>query len=81
LRSVLVTHTDSRGTSSSNMRLSQQRAKASENYIKSRITNPERVTSKGYGETQLVNKCIDGSNCSEEEHQQNRRTEFIILGL
>ncbi len=81
IRIDLRSHTDSRGTSSSNMRLSQQRAKASENYIKSRITNPERVTSKGYGETQLVNKCIDGSDCSEEEHQQNRRTEFIILGL
>ena len=63
------------------MRLSKKRAKASENYIKERITNPERVTSEGFGETELLNECDDGVNCSEEKHQSNRRTEFIILEL
>ena len=52
-------------------------------YIKSRITNPKRMTAKGYGETQLVNncECEDDiiSNCTEAEHQANRRIEFRII--
>ena len=39
------------------------------------------MTGKGYGETQLVNHCADGVKCSEEEHQLNRRSEFIIRKL
>ena len=42
--------------------------------------HPSRVTSKGYGERRLSNHCVDGVECSEEEHQMNRRTEFIITG-
>jgi hypothetical protein len=41
----------------------------------------EKITSKGYGETQLVNRCDDGQNCSETEHQLNRRTEIKITGI
>ncbi len=81
IRIDLRAHTDSRGTRSTNLNLSRKRAAVSEAYIKSRISNPERVTSKGFGESELVNKCKDGVSCSEEEHQQNRRTEFIILEL
>jgi len=81
IRIELRSHTDSRGSNSSNIRLSRQRAKVAEDYIKERISNPDRVTSRGYGESQLVNKCEDGVRCSEEEHQENRRTEFIILEL
>ncbi|WP_197063249.1 hypothetical protein, partial [Capnocytophaga canis] len=40
-----------------------------------------RITGKGYGETQLVNGCSDGVSCSEEEHQANRRSEFIIIEM
>jgi outer membrane protein OmpA-like peptidoglycan-associated protein len=47
------------------------------------ITSTGRVFGKGYGETRLVNGCACEkkvvSKCTEEEHQQNRRTEFIIL--
>ena len=38
-----------------------------------------RIRAKGYGETALVNKCADGVECSEEEHQANRRIEFKVL--
>ena len=41
----------------------------------------KRLTAKGYGETQLVNKCADNVNCTEEEHQMNRRSEFIIVKI
>ncbi|MFD1551178.1 OmpA family protein [Putridiphycobacter roseus] len=77
----LGSHTDSRGSASYNMRLSDKRAKASAKYIKKHITNPDRITGKGYGETKLINQCSDGVKCSDEEHQENRRTEFIIIKL
>ncbi|MEX1384085.1 OmpA family protein, partial [Lutibacter sp.] len=72
-------HTDSRATDSYNMKLSDRRAKSSIEWIISKGIDPARITGKGYGETQLVNKCSDGVKCSEAEHQLNRRTEFIIV--
>ncbi|WP_459641480.1 OmpA family protein, partial [Flavobacterium sp. CGRL2] len=41
----------------------------------------ERLSAKGYGETQLVNKCADGVKCTEKQHMQNRRSEFIIIAI
>ena len=81
----LGSHTDCRSSAASNMALSERRAKASADYIKKRITNPDRIYGKGYGETQLVNGCeCEGavkSACPEEEHQKNRRTEFKIIKM
>jgi len=81
----LGSHTDCRGSIASNEKLSDNRAKASANYIKERITNPERINGKGYGETQLKVDCpCEGtvkSTCSEDEHQKNRRTEFVIIKM
>lgn len=77
----LGSHTDSRGSASSNLSLSERRAQSSADYIKARITNPERIYGKGFGETRLVNECADGVRCSKEKHQENRRTEFIIVRL
>ena len=81
----LGSHTDCRSSQSFNMALSTRRANASANYIKKRITNPARISGKGYGESKLKIDCpCEGavkSNCSEEEHQQNRRTEFIIIQM
>lgn len=77
----LGSHTDSRGSAAYNMALSDRRAKSSAAYIKSKISNPDRIYGKGYGETQLLNKCADGVKCSEKEHQLNRRTEFKIIKL
>lgn len=78
----LGSHTDCRSSKAFNLKLSDKRAKASAAYIKSRITNPQRIYGKGYGESKLKNGCAcEGavkSSCSEEEHQENRRTEFII---
>ena len=81
----LGSHTDCRGTIQQNQTLSDNRAKASAEYIKSKITNPDRIYGKGYGEAKLVSDCpCEGtvkSKCSEQEHQKNRRTEFIIIKL
>jgi outer membrane protein OmpA-like peptidoglycan-associated protein/tetratricopeptide (TPR) repeat protein len=81
----LGSHTDCRSSYQYNMWLSDQRAKASAAYVKARITNPERIYGKGYGESQLVNDCAcEGaikSDCTEEQHQLNRRTEFKIIKM
>jgi outer membrane protein OmpA-like peptidoglycan-associated protein len=81
----LGSHTDCRATAVFNEKLSDNRAKASAEYIKKSITKTDRITGKGYGESKLKNGCAcEGtvkSTCSEEEHQQNRRTEFIILSV
>lgn len=79
----LGAHTDCRETKAYNQLLSNRRAKASVDYIRKGITNPNRITGKGYGKTKLINGCsCDGevvSDCSEEDHQKNRRTEFIVI--
>lgn len=79
---ALTSHTDCRGTKAYNATLSQARANSSVDYIKKRITNPERITGKGFGENRLVNACgCEGdeiSTCSEEDHRMNRRSEFIV---
>lgn len=76
-------HTDCRASMRYNIWLSDRRAKNTAKYIKSRITNPDRIFGKGYGETQLTSDCpCEGeqkSTCSEEQHQLNRRSVFKII--
>jgi len=78
----LGSHTDCRSSKAYNKKLSEKRAKSSADYIKQKIYKPERVYGRGYGETKLINGCAcEGkviSKCTEEVHQENRRTEFII---
>ena len=80
-------HTDARGRDSYNEALSDRRAKSTVEYIVSKGINPNRIVAKGYGETRLTNNCVDNNNhtnrvkCSEEEHQANRRTEFVIVKM
>ncbi len=74
-------HTDSRATHQYNAALSDRRAKSTIKWLVKNGIAPNRLTGKGYGETQLVNKCSDGVSCTEEEHQANRRSEFIITAL
>ncbi|MCB4809345.1 OmpA family protein [Tamlana sp. 62-3] len=75
----LMSHTDSRGNDDFNMSLSQQRANSVVNYLVSKGISRSRLTAKGYGETRLVNRCSNGVDCSESDHQKNRRTEFRVL--
>ena len=79
----LGSHTDCSASKEYNQLLSDKRAKSSLEYIQSRITNPNRITGKGYGETRLINGCncegVDYSTCPDAKNQLNRRTEFIII--
>ena len=73
-------HTDSRSSAGFNMRLSDARAKSTVDYIVNiGGIDRSRITGRGYGESQLLNRCSDGVPCSETEHQLNRRSEFIIV--
>ncbi len=74
-------HTDSRQTAKYNIALSDRRAKSSIAWLIKNGISPDRLTGKGYGESQLVNRCSDGVKCSEKEHQANRRSEFIIISI
>lgn len=77
----LGSHTDSRGSFKYNERLSDRRAESAVAYIISRGISDSRITAKGYGEYKLVNRCADGVKCTDQEHQDNRRTEIKITGV
>ncbi len=75
----LSSHTDSRGAATYNLNLSQRRAESATEYLVTQGVPRDRIIPKGYGESDLINDCGDGKNCSEQEHQVNRRTEIKIL--
>jgi outer membrane protein OmpA-like peptidoglycan-associated protein len=77
----LGSHTDSRGSDAYNLRLSQQRSESAVAWIIQNGIPADRITARGYGETQLVNQCANGVTCPDEEHRKNRRTEFKITGF
>jgi outer membrane protein OmpA-like peptidoglycan-associated protein len=79
LKVELSSHTDARGIDAYNEWLSQQRSNSCVNYIISKGISSERIIAKGYGEYKLVNRCANDMLCSDEEHQQNRRTELKII--
>lgn len=74
----LYSHTDSRGTNAYNLKLSDKRARAVVSYLIDAGIDRGRLEAIGYGEEQLLNSCSDNVSCTEEQHQENRRTEFKI---
>jgi outer membrane protein OmpA-like peptidoglycan-associated protein len=76
----LASHTDSRGDDDYNMVLSQERAQSVVDYLILQGISRDRLIARGFGETRLKNKCGNGVECTEAEHQVNRRTEFRIIG-
>lgn len=75
----LGSHTDSQGTDAYNEKLSQRRAESSKDWLVKEGIADNRIVAKGYGETQILNRCKNGVRCSDDEHRQNRRTEFKII--
>ncbi len=74
-------HTDSRGNAKFNENLSQKRANSTREFIIQSGIDAKRVTAKGYGESVPIVKCKTDDACSEEEHELNRRSEFVIKNL
>ncbi|WP_422350548.1 OmpA family protein [Flagellimonas sp.] len=79
LKIKVNSHTDSRGNDAYNLWLSQKRAESTVNYMISKGIAAERLQGEGFGEKRLVNNCSNGVRCSSDEHQLNRRSEFIIF--
>ena len=79
LKIAIGSHTDSRANDTYNKVLSDKRAKSTLDYIIRQGINKERLSAKGYGESQLLNECSNGVPCTEKDHQKNRRSEFIIV--
>ena len=79
LKIKVNSHTDSRGADAYNLWLSQKRAESTVQYMISKGISPDRLQGEGFGETRLVNECFNGVPCSSEQHQLNRRSEFIIF--
>lgn len=74
---MVRSHTDERGTDKYNQRLSERRAKATVKYVVGKGISKQRISGKGFGKAEPKVNC--GENCTEEQHQQNRRSEFIIV--
>lgn len=77
----LGSHTDSKGSDETNLALSKNRAQAVYDYLVMRGVSKSRLTFQGYGEKKLKNRCKNGVNCSESEHQKNRRTEYRVSSI
>ncbi|NNE25803.1 MAG: OmpA family protein [Saprospiraceae bacterium] len=75
----MSSHTDSRGRDGYNLDLSQRRANSARTWLIEQGVEDDRIKAVGYGETKILNRCKNNVRCSEEEHRQNRRTEFKIL--
>lgn len=74
---LVKSHTDNRGSDKYNMSLSERRARSTVQYIISKGISNKKITFKGYGETEPKVDCAE--TCSETEHAQNRRSEFLIV--
>lgn len=75
----LASHTDSRADEAYNLKLSQRRAQSCVDYLVKKGIAKARLQAVGYGESKLINDCADGVDCTEEQHQENRRTTFRVL--
>ncbi|MCB0581442.1 MAG: OmpA family protein [Phaeodactylibacter sp.] len=81
IRVEMGSHTDSRGSDDYNLRLSQERAESTLDYLVRAGIARRRLSARGYGETRLANHCGNGVECTETQHQANRRTEFTVTGV
>ncbi|MEL0643693.1 OmpA family protein [Olleya sp. Ti.3.14] len=75
----MSSHTDSRGSNQYNQELSQKRAQSTVDYLMTKGISRDRLIARGAGESELLNRCADGVQCSENEHTINRRTEFKVV--
>ena len=75
----IKSHTDCRGPETYNMKLSEKRGKSVIDYLVSKGVSESRINAQAFGESQPVNKCVDGVKCTEAEYALNRRTETIVI--
>ncbi|MGO4918353.1 OmpA family protein [Maribacter spongiicola] len=79
MRIRIQSHTDSRGSNSSNKKLSQERADVIKNYLlKNGLTSNNIIEATGFGEEMIVNNCTNGAYCLDFLHKQNERILFVV---
>jgi len=78
LKVEISSHTDCKGESTANLTLSQLRADLCSGYFTNKGIDKTRIMATGFGETQPLNKCVDGVTCNEAETEMNRRIEFVF---
>jgi outer membrane protein OmpA-like peptidoglycan-associated protein len=78
---VIRSHTDSKGSSNSNKKLSEERAAFLGDYLKFLKVSVKQIILEGLGESFPVNHCFDGAPCTEEELSKNRRTDLVLIRL
>lgn len=77
----VAVHADSRGDAAEQQKLTQKRAEAIVDHLKSNGIAKERLVAKGYGHSRPLNHCVPGVTCTEEEHAVNRRNEYKVLSV
>ena len=77
---IVSAYADARGTVEYNQKLSDKRANAVLEYLLAQGVDRSRIIARGFGEALILNRCVDGVNCEEVEHSQNRRAEIKIEG-
>jgi len=75
----LSSHTDSQGAKPYNQKLSQRRAESTKKWLVDKGLSEERIKPVGYGEDNILNRCVNGVRCKDDEHRFNRRSEFKII--
>lgn len=74
-------HTSTLGDAAENQEITQLRAETIKDYLVGRGINQRRIVARGYGESQLKNRCVDGADCNGDEHRLNERVEFRVLSV
>ena len=75
----VISHTDSKGDDISNLKLSLKRSEEVKKYLNSKEIELNRVSATGKGEQEIRNRCLNNIDCSDIEHEYNRRTEFKFI--
>lgn len=81
LQIEIASYTDARGNDSDNISLTQRRADIVRQYLMTRGIKADNLTAKGYGELKLLNQCVNGVLCIEEDHQVNNRIEISVKNI
>jgi outer membrane protein OmpA-like peptidoglycan-associated protein len=81
LKVEIAVHSDTRGEASANASLTQKQAQAIVDHLVAKGVPKERVVAKGYGSERPRNHCVAGVSCTEEEHAENRRNEWVVTAI
>jgi outer membrane protein OmpA-like peptidoglycan-associated protein len=77
----VASHTDSRGEDEYNLQLTQKQANSLKEFLIEQGIAEDRIKARGFGESQLINQCQNDIKCTSSEHVQNRRVEYVIIGI